>query len=91
MVAFILIFSASWLTGNTLGFLLRKLFESLKLGWLDRMLGGLFGFFKGGLLVTVMIIIMYITPAFRPTLDKSFLGPRIVKTTFKIMALLPEN
>ena len=52
-IAFILIAVVVMLVAGLAGYVLSKTFRVIGLGWLDSLLGGVFGFFRGCLLVTI--------------------------------------
>jgi len=57
-IAFALIALVVMTLLSILGSVLAKMFKRLGLGCLDRMAGGVFGFFQGALLVTIGILVM---------------------------------
>src|SRR5450631_2507992 len=63
ILGFILIAMLVMALAGLLGILLHKTFKSIGLGCLDRLAGGVFGFFQGVLLVTLVILA---TVAFYP-------------------------
>jgi len=63
ILGFILIAMAVMVVAGILGTLLHKTFKQIGLGCLDRLAGGVFGFFQGVLLVTLIILA---TVAFYP-------------------------
>jgi len=63
IIGFLLIALLIMLVAGILGNILAKMFHSIGLGCLDRIAGGIFGFFQGVLLVTLAILV---TVAFYP-------------------------
>jgi membrane protein required for colicin V production len=57
-IGFILIALMVMLVANLIGALLSKAVHKLGLGCLDRLAGGVFGFFQGALLVTITILVV---------------------------------
>jgi membrane protein required for colicin V production len=57
IIAFILIAILVMAVAGVLGALLHKTFKQIGLGCLDRLAGGVFGFFQGVLLVTLAILV----------------------------------
>lgn len=55
VVANVLLFILVWLTVGLIARLLRKLTQALMLGWLDRLLGGVFSLFKWLLLTSIIL------------------------------------
>jgi membrane protein required for colicin V production len=62
-LAFLLIALGVMLVAGMVGGLLRKVVHGVGLGWMDRLMGAVFGVLRGCLLVTVAIIAVL---AFRP-------------------------
>ena len=54
-VAYAVIFIAALIVWGVLAWLLSRLVKAVGLGWLDRMLGGLFGLLRGGLVVLALV------------------------------------
>jgi membrane protein required for colicin V production len=63
LIGFLLIAILVMVVAGILGNFLAKAFKSIGLGCLDRLAGGIFGFFQGVLLVTLVILV---TVAFFP-------------------------
>lgn len=54
-LAYVAVFIASLIVWGLLAWLLSRLVKAVGLGWLDRMLGGLFGFLRGILVILVLV------------------------------------
>ncbi|MGA3187271.1 MAG: CvpA family protein [Bryobacteraceae bacterium] len=68
MLGFFVVFLAFLSLGAMLGKLLSKLFKWTGLNWLDRILGGIFGFVRGALMAVIFVaVIMAFTPKPLPT------------------------
>jgi membrane protein required for colicin V production len=65
VVAYSLLFTGISILLHLLSKLLTKLFAAVSLGWLNRLLGGLFGTLKWGIIVLVMVLCIH-------QLDKQF-------------------
>ena len=57
VLGFLLIVFAVTALANLIGWMLHKTASTVGLGWLDRLMGGVFGFFQGWLIVTIMILL----------------------------------
>ena len=55
MLAYVLVFIVVLIVWSILVWLFSKLVKAVGLGWLDRVLGGLFGIVRGGLVLLVMV------------------------------------
>ena len=65
VVAYALLFTGIALILNILARLLSKLFQKIQLGWLNRLLGGIFGTAKWGIVIVVLVLCLH-------NLDKQF-------------------
>ena len=58
LLGFFLVFWGFLAVGSLLGKLLAKLFKWTGLSWLDRMMGGAFGFVRGGLIAIAFVAVL---------------------------------
>ena len=65
VLAYVLLFVSISILLHLLAKLLTKLFKKISLGWLNRLLGGVFGTLKWGIIVLVMVLCIH-------QLDKQF-------------------
>lgn len=65
VVAYALLFAGITLALNIVARLLSKLFQKIQLGWLNRLLGGIFGTAKWGIVIVVLVLCLH-------NLDKQF-------------------
>ena len=65
VVAYALLFAGIALALNLVARLLSKLFLKIQLGWLNRLLGGIFGTAKWGIVIVVLVLCLH-------NLDKQF-------------------
>ncbi len=61
LAAFIIVFLAVLLITSLIAIALSGLLKEIGLGWLNRLLGGVFGFLRGLLIVTVLMILAGMT------------------------------
>src|SRR3989338_1892745 len=62
-LAYAVVFVAALIVWGALAWLLSRLVKAVGLGWLDRVLGGLFGVLRGGLVVLVLVWLAGMTAA----------------------------
>ena len=75
-LSFFLIFVVFYLLSRFLASLLSKVFKTLYLGWLNRLLGGLVGAFKGAVLISLILLVVGFLPfqkSLQPVREKSLL------------------
>ncbi len=58
MLGFFLVFFGCMLLGSLIGKMLSKLFKWTGLSWLDRLLGGAFGFVRGSLIAVAFVAVL---------------------------------
>lgn len=61
LAAFLILFLATLLVCSLLAIALAEVFKQVKLGWLDRMLGGVFGLARGILAVSIIVLLCGLT------------------------------
>lgn len=86
---FILIFAICYLSAILLAVGFRKLFQIIKLGWLERLLGGIFGGIKGFITVSVMILLILTVPVLKPFAEDSQLARPIFNGMNTMYLALP--
>jgi len=92
LVSFFLLFMVVYLAFAIAGILFKGLFHVLHLSFLDRLLGGFFGFLKALAISSVIIFILTLTlPADSPLLKSSCLYPRVSRMTRVMTDFIPEN
>lgn len=62
ILSFLLLFIATYLLSRLLAGLLSKISQAVKLGWLNRLLGGCFGALKGAVLVSLLLMLLGFFP-----------------------------
>lgn len=84
VVAYALLFTGIALLLNILARLLSKLFQKIQLGWLIRLLGGIFGTAKWGIVIMVFILCLH-------SLDKQFqfISPELKQQSVVYTKLTP--
>lgn len=61
LAAFVILFLAVLLIASLISIAISGLLKSIGLGWVNRLLGGVFGFFRGLLIVVVLMILAGMT------------------------------
>ncbi|GAB6888245.1 CvpA family protein [Desulfothermus okinawensis JCM 13304] len=92
IIAFASLFIGSILILYLLGAMIRELLKTLSLGWLDRLGGGVFGFVKGTLVCSLIILMLTLTLSPKNSLiTTSRLSPYISMVTEKIIYIIPDD
>lgn len=92
LLGFFAVFFGFVIAGALLGTLLAKLFKWTGLSWLDRVLGGAFGFVRGGLMAIAFVaVLMAFTPKPLPNwMHDSLVLPYAVDASDLCAALAPN-
>jgi membrane protein required for colicin V production len=92
MLGFFVVFLMFLSAGAMIGKLLSKLFKWTGLGWLDRLLGGVFGLLRGALLAVICVaVMMAFTPKPLPTwIVGSQVLPYVIDASNLCSKLAPE-
>lgn len=85
IVSYIGVFLVVYLTFFLTGFILKKFIKAIKLGWADRILGGVFGFMKAGFLIFILVFIL---KEFRIDLTKKSM---IAREIYKVSELIKKH
>ena len=90
--SFALVFASIALSVNVVSRLLRKAVHALFLGWIDRLLGGVFGVLVGlqVLLAAVLMVGRYL-PEGVGWLQESVVAPGMFAITARLLPLLPQQ
>ena len=62
ILAFAVLFLVTFVVVKVLGFMLKNIIEGIRLGWLDRVLGFIFGFAEGIVIVCLLLFLINIQP-----------------------------
>lgn len=76
IVSFLVLFIGVYLFSRLLAGWFSSIFEALHLGWLNKLLGGIVGGFKGAILISLLLAILSALPL------QSYLGPIKSKSYF---------
>lgn len=88
IIGFILIFLIFFLISVLLGYLLSKIVNLVMLGWLDRLLGGIFGLINGLVFVWLLLaLIVSFQPSLERHLSKSVLATQILEAGRRLSGL----
>ncbi len=95
LLAFLLLVLATLIIGGLLNFLLTRLVALTGLGATDRLIGMLFGILRGGVIISVLILMMEIPLLQHWKTDPAWLNARLVPTFHSmahwIKSMLPPD
>ncbi len=92
LAAFAIVFLATLLISSLLSIAIASLFKKIGLGWLNRLLGGLFGLTRGVLIVCILVFLAGLTdlPQDERWRNAMFSAPFEALVT-RIMPWVPDN
>lgn len=92
IIAFALIFLVVLVLCNLLGWLFKKLFQKIFLGWVDRILGACLALLKGIVLSYLMIVLVtFLAPQDSSLVRQSRLAPVIITSYQTVVGLIPPG
>jgi membrane protein required for colicin V production len=88
--SFLLLFGLSLFLFRAFGLLIKQMVRFSLFGWVDRVLGGLFGLIKGGVVVFFLITLLtLLLPKQSAIINQSRLFPRVIALTDQLTMLIP--
>jgi membrane protein required for colicin V production len=91
LAAFLLILAATMIIATLLGKLLRSTASAVGLGFLDRLLGALFGLLRGALLgVSLLLAVTAFLPS-APWVQNSLLAPYFLRAAHAVSFVMPSD
>jgi membrane protein required for colicin V production len=91
LAAFLLILMAVMVLATVLGALLRRTAAAVGLGFLDRLLGALFGLLRGCLLSAVLLFAMAVFLPTAPWMKTSSLAPYFLRADHAVSFVMPSE
>lgn len=90
--AFAIIFLAIWLIGLFVSLAIRSVLNRVGLSLVDRMIGLIFGFARGVLLVAVLMMLINVSALQdSPTIQTSVLAPQFHVIAIKLATFIPDD
>ena len=92
LIAFALIFVVVLVLCNVLGWLFKKFFQKIFLGWVDRILGACLALLKGIVLsYLIIVLVTFLAPQGSPLVTQSRLAPVIITSYQTMIGLIPPG
>jgi len=85
ILSFVFILSIIFILCMVIGIIVRKFLHISMLGWLDRILGGVFGLFKGLVLAALLVIVINYAIPRAKFFKHSYIASPILKTASHMM------
>jgi membrane protein required for colicin V production len=91
LAAFLLILAATMILASVIGKLSRHTASAIGLGFLDRLLGALFGLFRGAILgVALLLAVTAFLPS-APWIENSHLAPYFLRAAHAVSFVMPSD
>ena len=91
IVAFIIIFAAVCIVAMLLGLILTKIVSKIKLGWINRLLGGVLGLFTGAISIAALLVILVKFTDIGDSVSNSAMATFLVDKFPIVLGLLPKE
>ncbi len=92
IISFMVIFILCIITSLTAAWLIGRLLKSAELNWINRIGGGILGFVKGALIVTIIaVILLAFLPAESRLLNGSVTFPYLISFSKVLSSYIPQN
>mgnify|MGYP001817363179 FL=1 len=92
VLSYIVIYAATWLAVVFLGYLFVKLSRAMLMAWADRLLGGVFGLFKGMVAAVVLVAVLTLfLPGNSKLLKESLFSVHVQRAGYLLVTLTPKD
>jgi membrane protein required for colicin V production len=91
LAGFLVIFLGCLLVGALLAYMLNKFIKMVSLEWADRLLGGVFGFVRGWLVCSIIVIGLVAFPVKEDLLARSLLAPYVLAGARAAVLMVPKD
>ena len=91
LLGFLGIFLGCILLGTLITFLINRFLKAVKLKWMDRLLGAIFGFLRGWVVSTILVLALTAFPMQNNFADRSVLIPYLLGSAGILVQLTPVD
>ncbi len=91
LLGFLLIFLGCILLGAAAAFLVNRFVKMTSLEWVDRLLGGVYGFLRGWAVASIIILALIAFPVRENLLERSFLAPFLLAGARVAALMVPQD
>jgi membrane protein required for colicin V production len=89
--AFLLIFAGCIFVGAVISFLMNRFMKAASIKWIDRILGGIFGFLRGWAIASVLVLALIAFPLRETVIPRSVLAPWLLAGARAAVLLVPQD
>jgi membrane protein required for colicin V production len=91
LLGFLIIFIGCIIIGIIAAFIINRFVKAASLKWIDRILGGIFGFLKGWAISSILVLALMAFPIRDNIMARSFLAPFLLAGARAAVLLVPQN
>lgn len=90
LIGFLIIFLGTLLIGGVAAFLVNRFIKMASLEWIDRLMGGVFGFLRGWAVASIIALSLIAFPVRQDTLARSVFAPYLLAGARAAVLLVPQ-
>jgi len=90
-LGFLIVFLGCILIGIIAAFLINRFVKAASLKWIDRLLGGIFGFLRGWAISSIVVVALIAFPIRENVMARSFLAPFLLAGARAAVVLVPQS
>ena len=91
LIGFLIFFAGCILIGIITAYAVNRMVKAASLKWVDRILGGIFGFLRGWAISSIMVIALVAFPIRENMMEKSLLAPFLLSGARTAVLLVPRE
>ena len=91
LLGFLIIFLGSLTAGAVVSFIVNKFVKMAKLQWMDRILGGVFGFLRGWAIASIIVLALIAFPVRPEVVPRSSLAPFLLAGSRAAALIIPGD
>ena len=91
LLGFLAIFVGCILIGIIVSYIVNRVVKAASLKWIDRLLGGIFGFLRGWAISSVIVVALIAFPVREEIMARSVLAPFLLSGARTAVLLVPQD
>jgi membrane protein required for colicin V production len=91
LLGFLIVFIGCIILGMIAAFIINRFVKAASLKWIDRLLGGIFGFLRGWAISSILVLALVAFPIRENMMTRSFLAPFLLAGARAAVLLVPQN
>jgi membrane protein required for colicin V production len=91
LIGFLIIFLGCIIVGAVAAFLVNKFVKMASLEWMDRLLGGLFGFLRGWAICSIIVLALIAFPIRENLVARSYFAPYLLAGARAAALMVPQD